>query len=542
MPVTTIPLIGPQTRRGYGINVSTSKDQYFQGALTIKATDAATGTASYFLQKRPGIKLEGNIGSGIGTAALKSPSTGFSVFAFGATNSTIIIAGLATGGVITGVTSNIIETIINGETYYLISSSDGTGWYLVHTAVSQTSYTGDTHSNTTIDGIASTAGMYVGQAISGTNIPAGTRIASVVSANAITITQAATGTTGGVTLTKTPIAKIISANFPAMVGAFAAMDGYIFAVTSSGKIYNSDINTVATWGASSYLEANIKTDIAVTIIRYKQHIVCFGDSSIEFFYNAGNAFGSPLTSRKELFANVGAYSSGTGKKVCDVIDYVFWIGSDFCLYTFDGLSPKNLSQQAMSLGAVISSTTYAPSIITAFQLADDVIVSVVTANTGADKLFSLKNNQFFNPSFGLAQMIWANSHPTTSSFIAVGVSSSDTAGDVFSLDSATFTDDSAAFSMIAQTQPIYLNDGKGFTINSVELIGDTQASGSTTLETSADDYAAFKTVGSFDLTSQKKIVRRGGYYRSNVAFKLTDSGNNAWRGQALKVDWTPAAA
>jgi len=61
--------------------------------------------------------------------------------------------------------------------------------------------TGDTHSNTTIDNITSTAKVNVGMSITGSGIPAGTTVATIASSTSITISQAATGTTAGVTLT-----------------------------------------------------------------------------------------------------------------------------------------------------------------------------------------------------------------------------------------------------------------------------------------------------------------------------------------------------
>ena len=94
--------------------------------------------------------------------------------------------------------------------------------------------------------------------------------------------------------------------------------------------------------------------------------------------------------------------------------------------------------------------------------------------------------------------------------------------------------------MVLQTKPYYLNNGLPFIIDNVNLLADTQSSGSTTLATSADDYASFGTIGSFPLTDQQKNLSGGGYYDTSVAFRLTDSGNNAWRGQALVVDWRPA--
>lgn len=58
---------------------------------------------------------------------------------------------------------------------------------------------GNTNSNTTVNGIASTANIIAGQLITGTNIPANTTVVSVDSGVSITISQAATGTTVGST-------------------------------------------------------------------------------------------------------------------------------------------------------------------------------------------------------------------------------------------------------------------------------------------------------------------------------------------------------
>lgn len=71
-----------------------------------------------------------------------------------------------------------------------ISSSTFAGLYAALTIQGN----GSTHSNTTVDGLASTTHMRAGYFVDSTNIPAGTTIVSVDSATAITISAAATGT------------------------------------------------------------------------------------------------------------------------------------------------------------------------------------------------------------------------------------------------------------------------------------------------------------------------------------------------------------
>lgn len=66
---------------------------------------------------------------------------------------------------------------------------------------SSASFAGDTHTNTTIDGISSTAGLQVGMLLSGSGIQDGTRITSITSATAIKVSPATTATASAVSIT-----------------------------------------------------------------------------------------------------------------------------------------------------------------------------------------------------------------------------------------------------------------------------------------------------------------------------------------------------
>jgi len=66
---------------------------------------------------------------------------------------------------------------------------------------SSATFTADTHTTATLDNISSTSGLAVGMPVYGSGIPVGAKIASIVSATAITISPAATATASGVTIT-----------------------------------------------------------------------------------------------------------------------------------------------------------------------------------------------------------------------------------------------------------------------------------------------------------------------------------------------------
>lgn len=513
--------------------------------LLEKVVDEASGRASYYVQKRPGFTDGGTLASGnIGTLVFVSPATLRLVSAFGGSNSTIFDQATS-AGTITGIANNCVETIISGTTYWLFVSSDGTGWYLANGAISTTAYTGDTHTSTTVDNISpNTTGMYAGQAITGSGFQAGTRISSVNSSSSITLTLATTTSLSGTAITKTPIAKILSANFPSAVGQFAQMDGFIFVVNAAGRLYNSDINSITSWQASSYIEANLQTDTAWTAFKYKNHILVFGNQSIEFFYNAGNAFGSPLAARKELFSNVGIYGVAQQTNITQIRDKVFFISSDQCLYTFSDFTPKNLSRQGMSLGGRIGSTTYAAGPITGFPVGSDIIIHITASTqTTLDKWYSVTNDFFFEPNLGFSSMRIVDPQSYASVGVGIAVEAGGTSGKIYNLDDSVFQDNGAAFTMTIQTQPFVLNKGAPFVVKRFRLIGDNQSGGTIGLRVNDKDYNSsnWRSVGSFDKTDLSQWLGRGGYFRNHMIIELTDSHNSACRLQAIEVDWEPCS-
>ena len=137
----------------------------------------------------------------------------------------------------------------------------------------------------------------------------------------------------------------------------------------------------------------------------------------------------------------------------------------------------------------------------------------------------------------------ANSNYVTGAGTGPMFIDSGTAGKVYSYNQTPiYTDNGAAFTMTIQTEPKVPNGGKGFTMPYIDLLADNQSSGFTTLEISRDDYGTWQTIGTFDLTKTRKRIYRCGYCRSSAAFRLSDAGNNAWRGQALIVNYEPCAA
>jgi len=90
--------------------------------------------------------------------------------------------------------------------------------------------------------------------------------------------------------------KITDADYPASTArGMVYLDGTFYVMDKNGTIYGSASNDVFTWTALNVISAAIEPDGGVAIAKSGQYVVAFGNYTTEFFWDAGNATGSPLS-------------------------------------------------------------------------------------------------------------------------------------------------------------------------------------------------------------------------------------------------------
>lgn len=126
-----------------------------------------------------------------------------------------------------------------------------------------------------------------------------------------------------------------------------ALDGYVFASDSKGNIWNSNLNDPTTWGASNFITAESFGDGLVRIARAGTYIVAFGTSSIEWFYDAANPTGSPLSVYTGSVRRVG-YLGGLAANGDDL----YFVGKAengaIALYKITGLKLEKITDFSIS--------------------------------------------------------------------------------------------------------------------------------------------------------------------------------------------------
>ena len=124
----------------------------------------------------------------------------------------------------------------------------------------------------------------------------------------------------------------------------------------------------------------------------------------------------------------------------------------------------------------------------------------------------------------------------------IATSRINTSGKIYGInpssDTEVYQDDGASYTLSIQTSKFDFGTDNRKHIQAVSLIGDQQTSGSVTLEYSDDDFQTWKTAGTFDKTKKVQNITRLGSFKGSRAGRLTGSGNDAFRAQALEFDYT----
>jgi hypothetical protein len=91
------------------------------------------------------------------------------------------------------------------------------------------------------------------------------------------------------------------------------IDGYLVLVKSlTATIYNSDLNDPMSWTVDNLIDAEMEGDLIFDIEKLNNYLVVFGSSTIEYFWDAGGAGGSPFK-RNDTPVKINGYIGGLAK-------------------------------------------------------------------------------------------------------------------------------------------------------------------------------------------------------------------------------------
>lgn len=453
---------------------STNKDQRFTNCFLTNVVDAATGQKRQYCVKRPGYASHITPASGsVGSAILVWTGQGAGtkiISAFGSTNSTIYDSTTSLGA-ITGVARAITETFVGsapGTPTLVVPSSDSTAWYY-------------------------DVGVGVMTKISDADFP------------------------GNAGLTTT--------------GSFAHIDGFAVIMTTDGRIWASDLNTVTAWTATSFDSANAVPDRGIGCIRFRNLIMAFGQQSVQFYQNLGlTPF--PLSPIPSMTQKVGAVS---GEAITEISGTVFWAGSSpeggLSVYQFDG-SLSRVSTPEIDRILILAGASNINLTTTTFYGLHCVIVNASTTTM----VYCIEEKMWHEWSSTFRLYYKCAGVSIGGTMVNYSISDQSTSGKVFIQNNAAlvFTDNGSTYTARAQLNNMDLGTKRNKFWHEVELVADVEESTSeVTLFCSDDDYQTFQTLATLDLSDERPRATRLGSSRRR-AWGISHSANTPMRIEALE--------
>ena len=144
------------------------------------------------------------------------------------------------------------------------------------------------------------------------------------------------------------VTKVTDSNFPSPhIPAPVFLDGYIFlAKAGTQTFYNSKLEDPFTWPADGFLNAEMYPDSIVMLTKAQNYLVAVGAQSIEFFYDNGNATGSPMQRNAPAVSQFGTpapYSVNQTEK--EVIMIGATGNGGRTVWVVDGFQPKEIGNE-----------------------------------------------------------------------------------------------------------------------------------------------------------------------------------------------------
>lgn len=306
-------------------------------------------------------------------------------------------------------------------------------------------------------------------------------------------------------------------------GKMEFLDGYAF-ISTRDRIYDSDLNSLSSWGASSYIARQAKQDIGTGLAKLGKQIISFGTATMEVFRNAGNPSGSPLEAVTELAQDFGLASTiVTGQRhyTATVDGKLYWVGANpGGAFAYNGQTVEKVSNLAIDKILAERQYYFVSGLGWQGQRALVIGLDLPSATTQRALLFFPRWNEWFE---WTSTVFIPQASPRLQS-ACLGVGTNQHKLYAISEASDNWQDAGTSYQWLHQFQ--IPKDGWHRKFMAwCGLAGDTARSAqSIAVDVSDDDGQNFTSLGSVDMTSERKSVHGCGSYTDGRIVKLSYTG------------------
>lgn len=310
------------------------------------------------------------------------------------------------------------------------------------------------------------------------------------------------------------------------------LDGYLFLAlkradgSETADMYNSDLDNPYSWNPTNFISAEQFPDKLKALARQNNMIVAFGETSTEFYYDAGTVSGSPLARNTSYTLQVGIAAPRAiyqNEKFCAFIGQSASGGR--AVWMLDGFVPKKVSDEFVEkiLDAEGASI-------------DDATGYGVRTNGHLFYVINLTNTTLV---YDLEEKLWHSWSGVSCVAMAEdglgkAILQHKTNGKLYYLDTTVGTDDGTPITMEVYTTKMDFESMNNKSMQSLYLVGDLLEDKTIDIRWSDDDYNTWSTWRVLDLYPRAYYASLGSFRRR--AFHLKYTGGVPLRLEAFEFD------
>ena len=535
-----LPIIGAMSNR----DVSGAKDQRFVNMFPETRKVEAIESTRIFLNKRPGLTLYKDFGAGYGRGM-----AWFRNKLYVAVDGHIYEDGVTPTSIITltDTDSKVGMIVANSSTIgdYLFICDGTKGWVVKSDGSVLTVFNDSLRTITITAGGSSyeTAPTVVITGGGGTGAVATATIASGA-VTSITVTNKGSGYTSAPTISFTggggsgAKATAYLNNFPTPhIPVPTFIDGYILLAKGS-DVYNCTLDEPTEWDGGQYLSAEMFPDPIVALARQNNQVVVFGETSIEFFYDAANISGSPLNRNDSTTLQMGCampYAVFQTEKTFMFVGQSESGGR--AVWQVDGFQPKKISDEYIER-ILDGETTPLDCRGFGVRTMGHLFYVINLTSLGRTLVYDMdeklwhewsSNNNGVHTSFACDFL--ADTH------IGAAYVLHNSNGCVYKVDPTKYTDDGVAILVDVTTNKYDMDTYNRKFMRAVRPVGDRYATGNAlSIRWSDDDYQTWSNTKTVTLSDDFPNWSRLGSFRRR-AFNLKHDLNYPLRLESLEVSF-----
>lgn len=348
--------------------------------------------------------------------------------------------------------------------------------------------------------------------------------------------------TDGTTLSTIDTAHTVvasaDADMPAHIPMPVFLDGYLFILkTSTADIYNSNLNDPLAYTAGDFITAEMFADKATAIVKLNNYLVVFGNKSIEYFWDAAIATGSPLQ-RNDTPIKLNGYLGGLAQLGNKVYFIGSWDDSQPDLFILEDFKITPNGSEALRRHLSSLTGTFATALVGNIVSTGghDFYVLNTGSSTYALELETRLWARWAYQALTYFPIAFAMNVQTTAAYKCVFTMNGSSDNAIYKFSPTLYQDSAVNFTSTVITDQVDFDTYNNKSMSRMVIWADKPtATASVTVYYTDDDYQNYTLWGTVDLYQEMPDIQRGGRFRRR-AIKLTYAANQPLRLKGLEVD------